>query len=680
MGKAAPEAGDELGQQVRELVQEIARLEREKADREKLEAGIRQASSYARSLIEASPDPLVTISAEGKIMDVNQGTERATGVPRERLIGSDFCDYFTEPERARQGYRTALLEGFVKDYPLAIRHVSGAVTDVLYNAAVFRNDDGETQGIFAAARDITERKRAEHQVNERVKELQAFYHLSAMAGRRDYPLERLYREMANVLPQSWQYPEITCARIVMGEREFRSDDFEPSRWMLVAPIRVAGDIGGRIEIAYRVAKPVQDEGPFLKEERQLIDAVAERLGQITELKQAEEALRQGSAYTRSLIEASLDPLVTISAEGTITDVNEATVRATGVIRDVLLGSDFSNYFTDPEKARAGYRQAFARGFVTDYPLALRHASGTVMEVLYNASVYRNERGEVAGVFAAARDITERKRAEEMMARFNAELEQRVALRTAELEAANRELEEFSYSISHDMRAPLRAIDGFSQILLEEHGEQLDDEGRRLQTEVHRNAQRMGQLIDDLLEFLHIRKRRLTMDFVDVAALAKEAFAEIQSVVPAAGQAMLRVGIPAPAWGDRELISQALRNLLSNAVKFSSPGHAPLIEVGGTAGTRENIYYIRDNGVGFDMRFAGKLFKVFERVHPTGQYEGTAIGLAIVKRIIERHGGRVWAEGEVGNGATFYFSLPNRAGPDGQPGDPGGGGVPGPFAA
>ncbi len=268
----------------------------EVAARKESEEKLAAASQYARSLIESSLDPLVTISADGKITDVNEATIKVTGVPREQLIGTDFSTYFTEPAKAREGYQQVFAQGFVTDYPLTIRHQDGRLTDVLYNASVYKDTNGNVLGVFAAARDVTVQK-------------------------------------------------------------------------------------------------------------------------------------QASQYARSLIESSLDPLVTISPDGKITDVNEATIRVTGVPRAQLIGADFSNYFTEPEKAREGYQQVFAKGFVTDYPLTIRHKDGRLTDVLYNASVYKDTRGSVLGVFAAARDVTARKRIEEELA----EQRRRELDRLAELE-------------------------------------------------------------------------------------------------------------------------------------------------------------------------------------------------------------------------------------------------------
>jgi PAS domain S-box-containing protein len=379
---------------------------------------------------------------------------------------------------------------------------------------------------------------------------------------------------------------------------------------------------------------------------------------ITERKLVEQRLHGAYAYTRSLIEASLDPLVTIGPDGRIADVNAATEAVTGLSRQELIGTEFSDYFSDPARARAGYQHVFREGRVHDYELEIRHRDGRLTPVLYNAVVYRGDDGKVAGVFAAARNITERKQAEDAARRWSAELESRVAQRTAELEAANKELEEFSYSVSHDMRAPLRAIDGFAGIVLDEHAEALGEDGRRLLIAVRGNAHQMGQLIDDILHYLRMRKRRMAPARVDLAPLVRETFAEFASALPPGRRARLQMDELPEAWGDRDMLLEVVQNLLSNAVKFTAPERDLVIEVGGRTSPVENSYYVKDNGLGFDMQYADKLFKVFERVHPTGQFEGTAIGLALVKRIVDRHGGRVWAEGKVGEGAIFRFSLPN----------------------
>jgi PAS domain S-box-containing protein len=472
-------------------------------------------------------------------------------------------------------------------------------------------------------------------------------------------------------------------------------------------------------------------------------------------------------FARSLIEASLDPFVTISPEGKITDVNEASVSATGVSRDELIGTDFSSYFTDAEKARTGYRQVFANGFVTDYPLTIRRRDGKLTDVLYNASVYKDEHGKVLGVFAAARDVTERKRAE---ARFqgllesapdaiiivnrdgqivlvNARgeelfgytreelLEQPVELLVPErfrgghvrhrtgyfsnpkartmgaglelyglrkdgtefpveislspletedgmlaasairdvterkraeenlknysfqLEVANKELEAFSYSVSHDLRAPLRAIDGFSQVVIEDYADRLDDQGRDYLNRVRAATQRMGNLIDDMLALSRVARSEMQHQTVDLSALAEEVLSDIQKSEPERKITwQIQPGLRAS--GDSRLLQMVLVNLLGNAWKYTARQPQPRIEfnaLDNADGAME--YFVRDNGTGFDMAYADKLFGVFQRLHSAAEFPGTGVGLAIVQRIIHRHGGQVHGIGKPGQGATFFFTLP-----------------------
>jgi two-component system, chemotaxis family, sensor kinase Cph1 len=381
------------------------------------------------------------------------------------------------------------------------------------------------------------------------------------------------------------------------------------------------------------------------------------------VKERTAELRASSVYTRSLIDASLDPLVTISADGAITDANRASEEMTGVSRQELVGSDFSNYFTEPEKARTGYLTVFRDGFVKDYPLELRNRDGYTTPVLYNASVYRDETGKVAGVFAAARDISRLKRAEEALRKEHGELEKRVeertlelTKRTAQLEEVNKELESFSYSVSHDLRAPLRAIDGFSRMILKQQRDNFDENTRHRFDQIIENTRMMELLIEDLLALSRLGREALSVSGLNLEDLSRDVWEEVKTTRPGC-TADLKINPMPPAMGDRLLIRQVLVNLFSNALKFSRNRKTPLVEAGGHRAEGENIYYVRDNGVGFDMQYHDKLFGVFQRLHSRAEYEGTGVGLAIVHRLIQRHGGRVWAEGEVDKGATFYFTLP-----------------------
>jgi len=262
--------------------------------------------------------------------------------------------------------------------------------------------------------------------------------------------------------------------------------------------------------------------------------------------------------------------------------------------------------------------------------------------------------------ATTREIRAREQAEIEMRRSRDELSRTNDLlteRTTNLVQTNKELEEFSYSVAHDLRSPLRAIDGFSQLFLDEYRDKVDEEGRRLLSVVHENTQRMAELIDDLLEFTGMARRDLTQTTVDMTALADAVFDEVSSK---AGDRKIdfRLSNLPPVRGDQALLRQVWTNLISNAVKFTAKRVDAVIEVRGEVKGAESVYRVQDNGVGFDMRYIGKLFGVFQRLHGMDEFEGTGIGLAIVRRIVERHGGRVWAESTVGKGATFYFTLPS----------------------
>jgi PAS domain S-box-containing protein len=271
---------------------------------------------------------------------------------------------------------------------------------------------------------------------------------------------------------------------------------------------------------------------------------------------------------------------------------------------------------------------------------------------------RDPDGKIRGVLGTYEDITDKKLAEEEIRALNAELERRVSLRTAQLEATNKELEAFSYSVSHDLRAPLRAIDGFTRALEEDYGKTLDEEGKRLCAVVRRNTRQMNELIDNLLDLSRFSRTEMEYLPADMDAMVRSVF---QELIPAGSRARIDFHLePLPTvTGDPILLRQVWINLIANAIKFSAKRDPARIEVEYRSSPEEDIFTIRDNGAGFDMQYADRLFSVFQRLHSPSEFEGTGVGLAIVQRVIHRHGGRVWAEGAVEKGAEFHFSLPKN---------------------
>jgi light-regulated signal transduction histidine kinase (bacteriophytochrome) len=312
---------------------------------------------------------------------------------------------------------------------------------------------------------------------------------------------------------------------------------------------------------------------------------------------------------------------------------------------------------DLEALNKAWEQGLAESVPFSVELRLRHQqSGDYRFVNLRAVPNLDEEGRVLEWIGAISDIHARREAEEEVHSLNAELEQRVAVRTEQLEEVNRELESFSYSVSHDLRAPVRAVAGFSRILAKDHSPQLDSEGHRLLNIIQSEAARMGALIDDLLAFSRLGRKALQPIQLDMQSLASTVFDSLMANHTEIHPEVRMGSLPA-AQGDRSLLVQVWSNLLANAVKFSSKVERPVIEVGAISEEDEHVYFVRDNGAGFDPRYKAKLFGVFQRLHDASEFTGTGVGLALVQRIVTRHGGRVWADGAPGKGATFYFTLP-----------------------
>jgi PAS domain S-box-containing protein len=381
---------------------------------------------------------------------------------------------------------------------------------------------------------------------------------------------------------------------------------------------------------------------------------------ITARKRAEMAQRESEERFRTMAN-SIPQLAWIAqADGYIFWYNERWYQYTGTKPQEMEGWGWQKVHDPNVLPKVMQRWTAAieacEPFEMEFPL--RGADGRFRTFLTRVQPLKNAEGRVVQWFGTNTDVEVLKHAEEKLRLFNTELEQRVTERTAQLESANKELEAFSYSVSHDLRAPLRAMDGFSQAVLEDCAPQLSDEGVSYLKTIREGAQRMGALIDDLLTFSRLSRAPLKIQEVNTDVLVRGVLEDLRS--EREGRKIeLHVGELPDCMGDPALLKQVWINLLSNAFKYTQKRKIARVEIGIEPGPEGEVYYVRDNGTGFDMRYSGKLFGVFQRLHRSEDFEGTGVGLAIVQRIILRHGGRVWAYSEPDRGATFYFTLQNE---------------------
>jgi PAS domain S-box-containing protein len=373
--------------------------------------------------------------------------------------------------------------------------------------------------------------------------------------------------------------------------------------------------------------------------------------------EAENKVRAGEERYKSYIDMTTQLGWTTNDQGEIVEENPFWSKYTGRGYEEIKGFGWLEdiHPDDRDHTEQIWRKALAERGLYETEYRVRRYDGVYRDYLARGIPLLDENGSVREWVGTCIDITERKQAEDLILRLNEELEQRVIERTCQLDAANKELEAFAYSVSHDLRAPLRAVDGYVRILLEDFGQSLDAEGKRVCSVISESARNMGKLIDDLLAFSRIGRATMQSSLVDMEDLANSIFHELTT--PEDRERIdFNVGHLPRTLGDPYLLRQVWINLLGNAVKFSSKKKRAAIEVRAEQQGDEVVYSIRDNGAGFDMQYADKLFGVFQRLHGTREFEGTGVGLAIVQRIILRHGGRVWAEGETDKGAIFYFSM------------------------
>jgi PAS domain S-box-containing protein len=523
-------------------------------------------------------------------------------------------------------------------------------------------DNAKLFGELKRSRDELEKRvrQRTRELDERVKELDCLCTISRLASSPEVSLENMLRRAVETIPAGWQHPEIAAARITVEGQPYQTENFQETPWKLSSDILRDSEPIGFVEACYLEERLLPDGGLFLKEEKDLIRTIADQLGESIGYRTAREAMEAEFAFRKAIESSMLSGIIVVDREGRQSYVNAAFCRLVGWSEQELLGQKPPFVYWPPEEVghmMESFQDVLSGRSSDAVEVRFQRRNGERFQALVLSSPLKDAQENPVGWIASVTDITDRKRAEQEIHRLNAELEQRVLQRTAQLQAANEELESFSYSVSHDLRSPLLAIDGFSKILDRRYGTLLDAEGQRILKVIRESTSRMGQLIDDLLSFSRWGRQEMRTSPIDMKELAQEVFSQLLSHRPVT----FRIHPLPPIRADHAMIRQVLFNLLSNALKFTASQPEPVIEVGGASGPSENTYFVRDNGVGFDPRYADRLFAVFHRLHRTEEFSGSGVGLAIVKRIVSGHGGRVWAEGAPQQGATFYFSLPRGEG-------------------
>jgi PAS domain S-box-containing protein len=526
----------------------------------------------------------------------------------------------------------------------------GTMIPVQMDLVSVRGDDGEILYRVATAQDISERKKAEAEikyqagilthVNDAIIATDAGFNIRTW----NTAAERIY---------GWKAGEVIGTRV---EKLLQTEFSQSTREEAIRQINETGEFSEEVTQARRDGTRIDMDARTvtIRDEEGNITGYISVNREITDRKRAESAAIESEARYHRVLDTMMEGCQIIDFDWRYAYINEVAARQGRRSPDELLHHTMMEMYPGIENTelfallrvcmqeriskRMENQFVFPDGNVGWYELSIQPAS--------------------EGIFILSTDITLRKKTEEEIRKLNEKLEERVIERTAQLHAANQELEAFSYSVSHDLRAPLRAINGYTRILLEDYAETLDEEGKRVCSIITAETQRMGKLIDDLLAFSRLSRKQIQPAQVDMKALAYSVFGELTRESDRE-RIDFKIGKLPVAEGDPALLHQVWVNLLSNAIKFSSKVDRALIEVGTKRSDREAIYFVRDNGAGFDIQYVDKMFGVFQRLHSEDEFEGTGVGLAIVQRIIQRHGGRVWAEGEVGKGATLYFSLPRE---------------------
>ena len=651
------------------VIERALREAKEHGKRRETDTELRINEERYRMVMEGIKDyAIFMLDLEGRVTFWNAGAQWIFGYAAEEVRGHHFSMFYTDEdakqERPQLALKTAGGAGrFEEEGPRIRKGGKKFMANVVI--APLRDTKGELRGFTQVTRDINGRRRAEEELRRSEALKTAIL---------DTVLDAILSIDHNGLIQEWN----PAAQKIFGYTREQvlgklvDDLIIPASLLEIYRDGVAnylihgvGSLLGRpIELTLKRA-----DGSEFRAEMAISRVPTEDpprctalIRDITERKQAEAALRETEERFRMLVEGVKDyAIYMLDPGGHVTTWNAGAERIQGYRAEEIVGKSFAVFFTPEDAKRNVPAQLLKRAEKEGqaiYDGQRVRKSGTRFWIHGIIMALRDENGKLRGFSKVARDVTQQKEAEEKIRQLNGQLEQRVVERTAQLEAANRELEAFSYSVSHDLRAPLLRISGFADILQNEAASRLDLKGRKHLETIAEGAQQMSRLIDALLDFSRMGRAEMRHEKVEMAQLVEEARRELHGDIEGR-DIEWRIGELPEACGDPVMLRQVVINLLHNALKYTRNRNPAKIHIDARKEGEEMVYFIQDNGVGFDMKYAGKLFGVFQRLHPAREFEGTGIGLANVQRILFRHGGRIWAEGVVDQGATFYFALPQQ---------------------
>lgn len=622
-------------------------------ERKLAEQKMRRSQEQLAGVIGSAMDAIITVDEEQRIVLFNAAAETMFLFPAEDAMGQPIDRFI--PERFRGAHRGHIENFGQTNVTKRSMGTLGALYGLRANGQEFPIEasisqiDSEGQKLFTVIlRDITQRRQAEAALKEQGQVLD----LAPVFIRDPVNEKLLFWNTGAEQMYGWNEEE------ALGKAAYNllRTVFPEPREKLQAILFARGHWEGELLHTRRDGEQIVVASHWVlhRDDHGRPKAILEVNNDITNWRRAEEKLTR----LATAVEQSGDSIVITDTDGNIQYVNPAFEQTTGYSSEEVIGKN--PRFLKGGKAKVEYYQdlwnTITSGAQWTGHFTNRKKDGTLFEEEASISAVRDAAGKIVSYVAVKRDVTERMRAQEEIRQLNEELEQRVADRTAQLQAANKELEAFSYSVSHDLRAPLRHINGFSQALLEDYADQLDAGGKSYLHEVRNASQEMAQLIDDVLQLARVTRSEMHREEVSLSDLARTVIADLQK---RSGRRAVDINIEEDLCtrGDKRLLRIVLVNLLGNAWKFTSKEAETKITFGSQPSNGEVVYFVRDNGAGFDMSYVGKLFGAFQRLHTASEFEGTGIGLATVQRIVTRHGGRVWAEGKPSEGATFYFALP-----------------------